>query len=141
VEYAGTLGPAGSNAVAENGLNPGSFRWKLLNNFSYSIGPANVSLQWQHLPSAKSIAYPFNSDTPFVGSPAYDLFNLSATYGLMEGVALRAGVDNLFDKAPPLTEYNATATGLANTIGSFPINAYFFDQIGRRFYTGVNMKF
>jgi outer membrane receptor protein involved in Fe transport len=113
----------------------------LLNNFSYSIGPANISLQWQHLPSAKSIAYPFNSDTPFVGSPAYDLFNLSATYGLMEGVALRAGVDNLFDKAPPLTEYNATATGLANTIGSFPINAYFFDQIGRRFYAGVNMKF
>jgi len=141
VEYAGTLGPAGSNAVAENGLNPGSFRWKMLNTLSYSVGPANIALQWQHLPSAKSIAYPLNNATPFVGSPAYDLFNLSGTYALTEGVTLRAGVDNLLDKAPPLTEYNASATGLANTIGGFPINAYFFDQIGRRFYAGVNMKF
>jgi outer membrane receptor protein involved in Fe transport len=141
VEYAGTLGPAGSNAVAENGLNPGSFRWKLLNNFSYSVGPANVALQWQHLPAAESIAYPFDNDTPFLGSPSYDLFNLSGSYNLAEGITLRAGVDNLFDKAPPLTEYNASATGLANTVGGFPINAYFFDQIGRRFYAGVNMKF
>jgi len=141
VEYAGTLGPAGSNAVAENGLNPGSFRWKLLNTLSYSVGPASIALQWQHLPAAESIAYPFDEDTPFLGSPSYDLFNLSGSYNLAEGITLRAGIDNLFDKAPPLTEYNASATGLANTVGGFPINAFFFDQIGRRFYAGVNMKF
>jgi len=141
VEYAGTLGPAGSNAVAENGLNPGSFRWKMLNNFSYSVGPANIALQWQHLPAAKSIAYPSTPTTPFVGSPAYDLFNLSGSFSLAEGITLRAGIDNLFDEAPPLTEYNASTTGLANTIGGFPINAFFFDQIGRRFYAGINMTF
>ena len=141
VEYAGTLGPAGSNAIAENGLNPGSFRWKMLNTLSYSVGPADIALQWQHLPAADSIAHPFNPTTPFVGSPAYDLFNLSGTFRVNETVTVRAGVDNLLDKAPPLTEYNASATGLANTIGGFPINAYFFDQIGRRFYAGANMKF
>lgn len=54
---------------------------------------------------------------------------------------INLGVDNLFDKAPPLTEYNASSTGLANTIGGFPINAYFFDQIGRRFYVGVSAEF
>ncbi|HEX9806478.1 MAG TPA: TonB-dependent receptor [Alteraurantiacibacter sp.] len=141
VEYAGTLGPAGSNAVAENGLNPGSFRWKLLTNFGYSIGPATIGLQWQHLPAAKSIAYPSNPNTPFVGSEAYDLFNLNASYSITDNVVIRAGVDNLFDKAPPLTEYNASSTGLANTIGGFPINSFFFDLIGRRYYAGVNMKF
>jgi outer membrane receptor protein involved in Fe transport len=141
VEYAGTLGPAGSNGIAENGLNPGAFRWKMFNTFGYSIGPATASLQWQHLPGAKSIAYPFDHNTPFVGSPAYDLFNLSGGYTIRDNVTLRAGVDNVFDKAPPLTEYNASATGLANSVGGFPINAYFFDLVGRRYYAGVNMKF
>ena len=141
VEYAGTLGPAGSNAVAENGLNPGSFRWKMLNTFGYSVGPADVALQWQHLPSAKSIAYPFNNDTPFVGSPSYDLFNLSGSFAINEAVTVRMGVDNLLDKDPPLTEYNASSTGLANTIGGNPINPFFFDLVGRRYYLGANLKF
>jgi len=101
VEYAGTLGPAGSAAIAENGLNPGSFRWKMLNTFSYAIGPATVSLQWQHLPSAKSITYPSTPNTPFVGAPAYDLFNLSGSFAVTQDATVRWGVDNLFDKAPP----------------------------------------
>ncbi len=141
VEYAGTLGPAGSSGIAENGLNPGAFRWKMLNTFGYAVGPATVSLQWQHLPSAKSIAYPLNNDTPFVGSPAYDLFNLSSTFTVTDNVVLRFGVDNLFNRAPPLVEYNAATNGLANAVGSNPYNAYFFDLNGRRFYTGINLSF
>ena len=141
VEYAGTLGPAGSNGVGENGLNPGSFRWKMLNTFSYAVGPANVSLQWQHLPAAKSISYPFDNATPFAGSPAYDLFNLSGNYTVTDNVTLRFGVDNLLNKAPPLVEYNAETTGLANSVGGNPINAFFYDLVGRRYYAGVNMKF
>ncbi|RIV82425.1 TonB-dependent receptor [Aurantiacibacter xanthus] len=141
VEYAGTLGPAGSNGVAENGLNPGSFRWKMLNTIGYSVGPATVSLQWQHQPAAKSITYAFNKDTPFVGSPAYDLFNLSASLAATDNVTLRFGIDNLFNRKPPLVEYNAETTGLANAVGSNPINPYFFDLIGRRFYLGAKMTF
>lgn len=141
VEYAGTLGPAGSQAIAENGLNPGAFRWKMLNTFSYSFGPASVSLQWQHLPSAKSIAYPADNKTTFIGAPSYDVFNLSGNFAITKDATLRWGVDNLFDKAPPLTEYNGTATGLANGIGASPFNAYFYDLNGRRFYVGASFKF
>jgi len=141
VEYAGTLGPAGSNAIAENGLNPGAFRWKMFNTFSYAIGPATVSLQWQHLPAAKSIAYTSNPATPFLGSPAYDLFNLNGTVAVTKDATIRWGIDNLFDKAPPLVEYNGSTTGLANGIGASPFNAYFFDLMGRRFYVGANFKF
>jgi iron complex outermembrane recepter protein len=141
IEYAGTLGPAGSAGVAENGLNPGAFRWKMLNTFSYSVGPADVSLQWQHLPAAKSIAYPLNPNTPFVGSPDYDLFHLNASMRVAENVVVNAGVDNLLDRRPPLVEYNPTATGLANGIGANPFNAYFFDLNGRRFYVGGKFNF
>ncbi|ODT90225.1 MAG: hypothetical protein ABS86_04120 [Sphingobium sp. SCN 64-10] len=141
VEYAGTLGPAGSNAISENGLNPGAFRWKMFNTFGYSFGPASISLQWQHLPAAKSIAYTSTPTTPFVGAPAYDLFNLSGTFTITKNATLRWGIDNLFDKAPPLVEYNASTTGLANGIGASPFNAYFYDLNGRRFYVGASFKF
>jgi len=141
VEYAGTLGPAGSNAIAENGLNPGAFRWKMFNTLGYTVGPVSVALQWQHLPSAKSIAYTSNNATPFVGSPAYDLFNLNGTFSITRNATLRWGVDNVFDKAPPLVEYNGSTTGLANGIGASPFNAYFFDLNGRRFYAGATFKF
>ncbi|HWJ69730.1 MAG TPA: TonB-dependent receptor [Sphingobium sp.] len=141
VEYAGTLGPAGNGAIAENGLNPGSFRWKMLNTFGYSLGPVTVSLQWQHLPSAKSIAYPSTPTTPFIGAPAYDLFNLSGSFAITQDATIRWGVDNLFDKAPPITEYNPTPGGLANGVGANPFNAYFYDLNGRRFYMGATFKF
>ncbi len=45
VEYAGTTG------TADNGLNSYQYRWKLLANFGYRVGPATIGLQWQHLPS------------------------------------------------------------------------------------------
>ncbi|MCW2397172.1 outer membrane receptor protein involved in Fe transport [Sphingobium sp. B2D3C] len=140
VEYAGTLGPAGSAAIAENGLNPGSFRWKMLNSFSYAVGPVTVGLQWQHLPAAKSITYTSNNATTFVGAPAYDLFNLNGSFAVTRDATLRWGVDNLFDKAPPLLEYN-TGAALGNGVGASPFNAYFYDMNGRRFYLGASFKF
>jgi len=141
VEYAGTLGPAGSAAIAENGLNPGAFRWKMLNTFSYAIGPATLSVQWQHLPAVKSFTYPANNATTTVGAPAYDVFNLSGSFAITDNATLRWGIDNLLDKAPPYTEYNGSTSGLANSIGANVFNAYFYDLNGRRFYVGASFKF
>jgi len=68
------------------------------------------------------------------------VFNLSGTYALFEKVNLRLGVDNLFNRAPPLEEVNNGLIGSATLLpgGSFS-NQY--DLIGRRFYAGVSMKF
>jgi len=58
-------------------------------------------------------------------------------------VTLRAGVDNLFNRAPPLTGVNTANTNpAANGLlpgGSY--NAQYYDILGRRFYVGANMKF
>ena len=141
VEYAGSLGPqaGGVAGVGENGINPGAFRWKMLNTFGYSFGPANVSLQWQHLPAAASSTL---SATRF-GAPAYDLFNLSGSYAITKDVSIRGGIDNLFDKAPPETEYlsNPASNQLAINAGGSPYNAFFYDLNGRRFYVGASFKF
>jgi outer membrane receptor protein involved in Fe transport len=108
------------------------------------VGPASFGIEWQHLPSVEdSSEVLFPDGTPTTGAPAYDLFGLNASYDVTDNVTFRAGVDNLFDKSPPLTGINtANTTPDANGLlpgGSY--NATYYDTLGRRFYVGANMKF
>lgn len=137
IDYAGTLGPN------QNGLNPGSFRWRLLSSASYSLGPAMLSLQWRHLPSIRSINYASDPDTSIAGAPAYDLFNLNGSYALNDTVAVRFGIDNLFDKEPPIFERNTAPPAGVLAGGTFATanGSYLYDLQGRRFYAGVKMTF
>lgn len=132
LEYAGTFGPQG------NGLSRGSYRYRMLNTLSYAIGGANVSFGWRHLPSIKSVSYAQNPATTSVGAKSYNLFNLNGTYELTSNVTVRAGVDNLFDQAPPLEEQNLGLPSFLLPGGSYS-NQY--DLYGRRLYVGVNMAF
>jgi outer membrane receptor for ferrienterochelin and colicin len=133
VEYAGSLGPN------QNGLDPGEFKWKMFNTFGYSLGSWSASLQWEHLPSIQSNEYPTNHATTFTGAAAYDLINLNATYSIGKSVVIRAGIDNLFDKWPPITEVDT-----APPPGILPGGAYneiLYDMNGRRFYLGATVSF
>ena len=133
LEYAGTFGPQG------NGLNRGAYRFRMLNTASYAIGGASLSLSWRYLPSIKSVSYPQNPSTTALGAKAYSLFNLSGTYELTSNMVLRAGIDNLFNQAPPYEEVNP---GLA-AFGLLPGGSYSnqYDLFGRRFYAGVSLDF
>ena len=99
-------------------------------------------MQWQHLPSiedATEALFP----TTTKGAPSYDIFNLYGSYALTDDVNLRFGVDNLFNKAPPLTGYNPANTdplGTGNLIGG-NLGTGFYDDNGRRFYVGANVRF
>lgn len=137
IDYAGTLGPN------QNGLNPGSFRWKMLNTFSYGIGPANVSLMWRHLPSIESITYANNEATTIDGAPSYDLFNLFGSYSVADNVTVRFGVDNLMNKRPPIFERNSSPPPGVLAGGTFASanGSYLYDLQGRRFYLGANFEF
>jgi len=138
-DYAGTLG-----GVNINGLNGGFYRWKLFTTVSYGIGPVDFSLQWQHLPSIRSANSVANPDTTYVGAPAYDVFNLSGAFTITDNASVRFGVDNLFDKAPPLIEYDTnppTGTVSGGTIGGTAIGSLGYDILGRRFYIGATFKF
>ena len=101
-DYAGTLGPT----AGENGLNAGAYRWQLFTNFTYATGPGTLSLTWSHLPKANSATTATNPATTITGAPAYDMFGLNGTFAVTSGVVFRAGVDNLFDKRPPVVEIN-----------------------------------
>jgi outer membrane receptor protein involved in Fe transport len=141
VDYAGTLGPN------QNALNPGAFRYRTLMTVGYGIGPARLSLQWQHLPSVEQAGYATfvpSATVPeynFTAYPAYDLFNLNGSFEVTEDVAVRFGVDNLFDKAPPRGNVNTIADLNLGQLPGGGFNGTFYDVQGRRLYLGANIQF
>jgi outer membrane receptor protein involved in Fe transport len=136
IDYAGTTGGG------EVGTQPGSYRWKLFTRFNYSVGPATVSLQWQHKPAIADItAVTRQGGTPITGAPAYDLFSLSGTYEVNKAASIRFGIDNLFDRAPPLMGVDTSADPAAGRLPGGRYDPRNYDVLGRRFYAGVNFKF
>lgn len=124
---------AGTSLAPDSGLSAnGAYNWKVLTNIGYSVGRYNVALQWQHLP-------PLGSGTTNSGAPTYDLFSLSGGMELTENINLRAGIDNLFDQAPPITNVNPNPVGVGLPGGA--VSANNFDILGRRFYVGFTSKF
>lgn len=140
VDYVGTLGPAGG----DNGLNANSYRWHSLTSINYAIGKFGIGMQWQHLPKVKSLTAAVNPSTTFIGAPAYDLFNMSTNFAITRDVSLTFGIDNLFDKAPPIQEYNGAPLAgqtAGGTIGATGTQGTFYDVMGRRFYINAKFKF
>jgi len=139
VEFAGTLGPT------QNELNAGSFEWKTFTTFGYAFDRWSARLEWQHLPSIKSATYPTNHATTIMGAPSYDLFGLSGSFAFAKDGVVRLGIENLFDKAPPLLERNSAPPPFLVAGGTFgganSANPALYDFIGRRFYLGATMKF
>lgn len=134
LDYAGSQGPN------SNGLNGGSYRYKVLTTLGYRLGGAYLALQWRHLPSIRSQTQITVPTTTVQGvTSSYNLFNLQGSYALTNAVNLRFGVENLLNKAPPLSGRNPGASLPTLPGGGFDAQNY--DTNGRRFYLGANVKF
>jgi outer membrane receptor protein involved in Fe transport len=136
IDYAGTTGGG------EVGTQAGSYRWKLFTRFNYSVGPATVSLQWQHKPAIAHVtAVTREGGTSITGAPAYDLFSLSGSYAINRNASIRFGIDNMFDRAPPLMSVDTSADPAAGQLPGGRYDAGNYDVLGRRFYVGASIKF
>lgn len=139
IDYAGTLGGG------QVGTNAGSYRWKLFTRASYSFGNGSIGLQWQHKPSVDPAQAATNDVVTVAGAPAYDLFNLNARYEVTDNIAIRGGIDNLFDKSPPyigffLDDVQGDGTPRFGRAAN-PYDASQYDVLGRRFFIAVNVNF
>src|SRR5690606_2472213 len=133
---------AGTTGGGEVGTQANSYRWKLFTRLSYTLGSASIGLQWRHLPKLAHLTAVTNEDgTTVAGAPSYDIFNLSGRNGINDNLSVRAGVDNLFDKAPPLMAYDTAADPLDGRLPGGRFTAGYYDTIGRRFYIGVGVSF
>jgi outer membrane receptor protein involved in Fe transport len=138
VDFKGTLGPT------QNGLNGGAYSWRSFTTVGYSLGGSSLSLQWRHLPSIEQQGSLFaTAATPntISGFPKYDLFNLLGNVAITRDIVLRGGVENLFNKRPPLGGVNSAANPAVGVLAGGGYNAQFYDIIGRRFYIGAKTKF
>lgn len=141
VDYVGTTG------ASVKGLNQGSsFEYRLFSTIGYNWGPASISLQWQHTPAAEDAGEALylnglaDAGTDQSGLPAYNLFNLNTSYELNDHVRLRFGIDNLFNKWPPMTNIDVNVDP---ALGQLPGGGFslLHDVQGRRFSLGATARF
>jgi iron complex outermembrane recepter protein len=131
--------PVPGSAFVENKgtlAQNGQYRYLATTNLGYTLGGWNFGLEWRHLPSVENAAKATTPTTTIRPTEAYDLFNLSANWSLTRQVTLRAGVDNLLDKDPPIVGYNP---GVNNARGA--TSPGFYDILGRRYYLGAKFDF
>ncbi|MDF7776967.1 TonB-dependent receptor [Sphingomonas sp. AOB5] len=128
--------------------------WKWNGRMTYSTGALDVSLLWTHISSVKLEPFLATALTPLItpqpGGPnpttvldayekikAYDYFDVTVRYDVLDNLQLTLTVDNIFDVAPPLVGANVGGTSF-NSGNTFPT---VYDPIGRAFTMGVRLKF
>jgi outer membrane receptor protein involved in Fe transport len=114
---------------------------------------AQFSIMWRHLSSA---ALDLNSSNPLLNSacgasgapcpdkvdghlPAFDYFDIATSWEVTKGLELRAGVNNIFGKNPPVVDANTYSVsgppyGNGNTYPGV------YDSLGRTLYMAVTAK-
>ena len=66
---------------------------------------------------------------------AMNYIDLAGTYALTKKISLTAGINNLFDRDPPLTSQAGTGVGNANTFPSM------YDALGRKIFMSLTARF
>ncbi len=101
----------------------------------YAWRELEVGLAWRYVDSTLDTSRFGDTKTSDVTVPQRDYFDLDASYafgdGWLDGLTIRAGVENLTDEQPPIFPNWA----LANTDPSQ------FDVLGRRYYVTLAMHF
>lgn len=173
-DWKGSLGPNLS------GTNPGAYDYRLFSTIGYFRDRWGVNLRWRYLPEVFTAAYASqqaikdNNARVSAGGPgiilsytptteletdSYSVFDLSFNYNIGDRVALRGGVNNVFDEEPvnvgSTTGY-PIGTSLAGVCGGAPgcvqptafslpvtgaYNGGYYDTIGRRYFLGLQVSF
>jgi outer membrane receptor protein involved in Fe transport len=104
----------------------------------------DVSGQWRYL---GGVALDSNTSNPLLSNgvqdvvdahiPAYSYFDLTGNWRIKDGFTVRAGLNNVFDKDPPIISSIAGPTGPLNG------NTYpgVYDALGRTMFVGLTAKF
>jgi iron complex outermembrane recepter protein len=121
-------------------VNP---RWKHNMRVNWNTPwDATVSLAWRYM---SSVLLERDSNEPTIGTntvddafnhklPSRSYVDLSGVWHVREHLSIRGGVNNVFDKDPPVVRNTIAETGLPN---SYPI----YDLLGRKVFIGFTADF
>lgn len=110
---------------------------------------ATLSLNWRHLGDA---LLDLNSTNPILsGGPGfndkidgrignYDYFDLTATWRVKDAYTIRVGVNNLFDRDPPIVDSNAFPVA-GPPFGNGNTYPGVYDSLGRTIFVGLTANF
>jgi outer membrane receptor protein involved in Fe transport len=126
--------------VGETCLRPQP-KWTFVQNTQFDSGPLSLLLRWRYIGKlakdqiSLAGADPADYAVPFIGARSY--FDLTGAFRIGEAFALRGGINNLFDKKPPIVgnDYGGTTENSGNT---FPAT---YDPLGRSFFVGATVNF
>ena len=137
---AGFFGPGCGGSPLFGGPTP-TWRHKLRATWATPWKIA-LSADWRYIGSVDALtgSGPLGPNNPDRSIKAYNYFDLSGTWNFRDGMQLRAGVTNLFDKDPPIVDSSNLALssppfGNGNT---FPQT---YDAMGRTFFIGITADF
>ncbi|MCJ2185025.1 TonB-dependent receptor [Novosphingobium sp. 1949] len=105
-------------------------QWKWVSRLTWQDGPLTTSFRWRHLSAVRDDDPSTDYTVERIG--AYDLFDLTFGFDVTEEVTLNFGMNNLFNKKPPLMGDNQEQ---ANTYPST------YDVLGRDFFVSAKFHF
>ena len=129
----GSFGPTCGQPIPE---------FKGVSRLTWHEGPVSVSLRHRYIGQVTVDSYvipkrlyePYPALSTLVNPiiPAQSYFDLSFTWDVLDSVQLYGGLNNLFDKNPPIV---GSSSPSANTFAAT------YDVLGRQVFLGVNAKF
>ncbi|WP_237709181.1 TonB-dependent receptor domain-containing protein [Sphingomonas elodea] len=118
--------------------------WRHVARFTWSTpgDKATLSLSWRHFASTTLSSLSSNEFLTGTSSvinariPTYNYLDLATTISVDKRLQLRAGVNNLTDKAPP-----AIASGILSSFGNGNTYPGVYDPLGRTLFAGFSLTF
>jgi iron complex outermembrane receptor protein len=104
-----------------------SAQWRFIGHSSFDNNSSQPLLQSQE----EGFYDPY-----FTHIPNYSYLDLSAIWTVAQGIQIRAGINNVFDKDPPFLP-SGDISGAAGGLNTFPI----YDLLGREIFVAFRAKF
>ena len=104
----------------------------------------DLALTWRHLDEVK---VDLSSSNPLLAGAfapvvekmgARDYLDIAVSFNLLKNFAVRAGVNNVFDRDPPITDSVGIAGAPFGNGNTFP---QVYDSLGRKFFVGATVNF
>lgn len=131
IDYAGTVSYFGEG-ISTGGGGSTYPLWRLGFLTRYNVGNFRFDVRGRWIDSMKNradVQYPGETSFTGVGSVAY--WDVGASWNLFKNASIRLGVNNVFDKQPPVYAPNIQS-------GTDPS---MYDVIGRRVFGQIDVKF
>jgi iron complex outermembrane recepter protein len=104
-------------------------KWKTMTDIGYESDSFMVGLRWRYLESMDDLTSVTTPQAPQPGTPAYNTFDLYASYSPTERLQIRAGVNNLTDEL-----------SLHVSSSQWSTDPSIYDPTGRQWYVGMSFS-